>query len=172
MCCNSHVHKLWSFVFLLGRFYLNLSTWAHKNYLVVAFNSTLRCTDNIVFINNTQCNSSRFDRSKGTQYQRHLMVFHICFMFELYYKQDHFSLYSTNSSLLCPCSNIPLSSACGVYVSQLIQCARGYSAYDQFLKDASYLWIVVSTVLFKVSILHRYMHLKVTSSAVVFPILT
>lgn len=41
-----------------------------------------------------------------------------------------------------------------------------------FLKDASYWWIVFSIVLFKVSILHRYMHLKVTSSAVVFPILT
>jgi hypothetical protein len=50
---------------------------------------------------------------------------------QLYDKQDDFSFTIVNFPYIC--SNIPLSPAYGVYISQLIQYARACSTYDQFL---------------------------------------
>ena len=50
----------------------------------------------------------------------------------LYYKRDDFDFAIVNFPFLC--SNVPLSPAYGVYVSQLIRYARTCHAYDDFLK--------------------------------------
>jgi hypothetical protein len=50
---------------------------------------------------------------------------------QLYDKRDDF--YFSTVNLPCLFSNIPASSAYGVYVSQLICYAKACSAYDQFL---------------------------------------
>ena len=50
---------------------------------------------------------------------------------QLYDKRDDFSFTIVNFPYIC--SNIPLSPACGVYISQLIRYARACSTYDQFL---------------------------------------
>ena len=49
---------------------------------------------------------------------------------QLYDKRDDFNFSIVNFPYLC--SNIPLSPAYGVYVSQLIRYARACSAYEQF----------------------------------------
>ena len=50
----------------------------------------------------------------------------------LYDKRDEFDFAIVNIPFLS--SNVPLSPAYGVYVSQLIQYARACYAYDDFLK--------------------------------------
>ena len=50
---------------------------------------------------------------------------------QLYDKRDDFSFTIVNFPYIC--SNIPLSPAYGVYISQLIRYARACSTYDQFL---------------------------------------
>ena len=50
----------------------------------------------------------------------------------LYDKRDDFDFAIVNFPFLC--SNVPLSPAYGVYVSQLIRYARECHAYDDFLK--------------------------------------
>ena len=50
----------------------------------------------------------------------------------LYDKRDDFNFAIINFPYLC--SNIPLSPAYGVYISQLIRYARACHAYDNFLK--------------------------------------
>jgi hypothetical protein len=55
----------------------------------------------------------------------------------LYYKRDDFDFAIVNYPFLC--SNIPLSSAYGVYVSQLIQYTRACFAYEDFPKRGTLL---------------------------------
>jgi hypothetical protein len=50
----------------------------------------------------------------------------------LYDKRDDFDFSIVNFPFIC--SNIPLSSAYGVYISQLIRYARACFAYDDFSK--------------------------------------
>jgi hypothetical protein len=50
---------------------------------------------------------------------------------QLYDKRDDFNFSIVNIPFLC--SNIPISPAYGVYISQLIRYARACSTYDQFL---------------------------------------
>jgi hypothetical protein len=54
---------------------------------------------------------------------------------QLYDKGDDFNFSIVNFLYLC--SNIPASLAYGVYISQLIRCARPCSKYDQFLARGS-----------------------------------
>jgi hypothetical protein len=49
---------------------------------------------------------------------------------QLYDKRDDFNFAIV--SFPYTCSNIPLSPACGIYISQLIRYARACSTYDQF----------------------------------------
>ena len=49
----------------------------------------------------------------------------------MYEKRDNFNFAIINFPYTC--SNIPLSPAYGVYISQLIRYARACSTYDQFL---------------------------------------
>jgi hypothetical protein len=75
-------------------------------------------------------------------------VFYICFVLlkldtngkittQLYDKRDDFNFSIVNFPYLC--SNIPVSHAYGVYISQLIRYARACSTYDQFLVRGSLL---------------------------------
>jgi hypothetical protein len=52
----------------------------------------------------------------------------------LYDKHDDFDFAIVNFPFLCTCSNIPLSPAYGVYISQLIRYARACFAYEYFSK--------------------------------------
>jgi hypothetical protein len=52
---------------------------------------------------------------------------------DIYYKRDDFSF------TIIICSNIPLSTAYGVYISQLIPYARACSTYDQFFSRSKLL---------------------------------
>jgi hypothetical protein len=55
----------------------------------------------------------------------------------LYDKRDDFDFAIVNFPFLC--SNIPLSPACGVYISQLIRYARAYFEYEDFSKRSKLL---------------------------------
>jgi hypothetical protein len=55
---------------------------------------------------------------------------------QLYDKRDDFNFSIVNFPYLC--SNIPISSAIGVYISQLIRYARACSTYDHFLFESDY----------------------------------
>jgi hypothetical protein len=56
---------------------------------------------------------------------------------QLYDKQGYFNFVIVLFPFLC--SNIPISPAYGVYISQLIRYARASSTYDQFLNRGSML---------------------------------
>jgi hypothetical protein len=57
----------------------------------------------------------------------------------LYDKRDYFDFAIVNFPFQC--SNMPLSPAYGVYVSQLIRYARACYAYEDFSNEADYLQI-------------------------------
>jgi hypothetical protein len=95
----------------------------------------------VIMINSTYM-SIRYIQIAGNR--RHHRMFHICFVFpytgiieiahkwkltsQLYDKHDDFNFSIVN----CPhlCSNIPISSACGIL--QLIQYARSCTTYNHF----------------------------------------
>jgi hypothetical protein len=56
---------------------------------------------------------------------------------QLYNKQNDLNFSIVNFPYLC--SNIPASPAYGVYISQLVRCARPYSIYDQLLVQSNLL---------------------------------
>jgi hypothetical protein len=113
--------------------------------LAVAFKSTFRYIDDVLSINNDQFHSyvdsiypnelaikdttesstsaSCLDVSLNIDADGKLTT-------QLYDKRDDFSFTIVNFPNTC--SNIPLSPADGVYISQLIRCARACSTYDQF----------------------------------------
>ena len=62
----------------------------------------------------------------------HIWIFYLRLTTTLYDKRDDFDFAIVNFRLLC--SNVPLSPAYGVYVSQLIRYARACHAYEDFLK--------------------------------------
>jgi hypothetical protein len=111
----------------------------------VAFESTFRYINDVLSINNNQFHTYIYVDSIYPNYWKR--VLHICFVFknttnillkldtkgilktQFYHKRDDFSFSNVNCPYLC--SNISISPAYGVYVSQLIRCAIACSTYDQ-----------------------------------------
>jgi hypothetical protein len=111
----------------------------------VAFNSTFRYIDDVLSIN-----SGRFHSCVDSIYTSKLEIKEITesstsasyldvllnidaggkLTTQLYDKRDDFNFVIVNFPDTC--SNIPLSPAYGVYISQLIRYARACSTYDQF----------------------------------------
>ena len=114
--------------------------------LAVAFNSTFRYIDDVLSINNDQFNSyvdsiypSELEIKDTTESSTSASYLDVLLNIDadgklttqLYDKRDDFSFTIVNFPYIC--SNIPLSPAYGVYISQLIRYARACSTYDQFL---------------------------------------
>jgi hypothetical protein len=118
----------------------------------MAFNSTFRYFDDVLSINKDQFHSyvdsiypseleikDTTESSTSTSYLDVLLNIDADrkLTTELYYKRDDFSFTIVNLPYTdCMCSNIPLSPAYGVYISQLIRYARAYSTYDQFFSQS------------------------------------
>jgi hypothetical protein len=135
--------------------------------LAVAFNSTFKYIDNVLSINNDQFHSyvdsiylSELEIKDTTESSTSASYLENVdaggkLTTQLYDKRDHFSLTIVNFPYTCICSNIPLSPAYGVYISQLIRNARVCSIYDQFFSRGRLLTVDVtgiSIVLFEVSV--------------------
>jgi hypothetical protein len=116
--------------------------------LTVTFNSTFRYINDVLSINNNQFHlyvDSTLYIPQGTWNKRHHRIIYLCFIrgrfvnieavrkltIQLYDKLDDFNFAIVNFPYIC--SNIPLSPAYGVYISQLIRYARACSTYDQCL---------------------------------------
>jgi hypothetical protein len=112
--------------------------------LAVAFNSTFRYIDDVLSINNDQIHSyidsiypSGLEIKDTTESSTSASYLNVLLNIDadgkqttqLYDKRDDFSFTIVNF----PCSNIPLSPAHGIYVSQLIRYAKACSTHDQFL---------------------------------------
>jgi hypothetical protein len=69
-----------------------------------------------------------FDRRKYSTY----FTIDLSKITKIYDKRDDFNIKIINFPNMC--SNIPVSPAYGVYISQLIRCARASSNYSDFLK--------------------------------------
>ena len=117
-----------------------------KRHLAKSFNFTYRYIDDVLSLNNPlfidyindiypaeleikdttegHSHSSYLDLSLSFSQTNHLQV-------KLYDKRDDFNFHIVNFPFLC--SNIPLSPAYGVYISQIIRYARACSFYDDFL---------------------------------------
>jgi hypothetical protein len=117
-----------------------------KKPLAVAFNSTFRYIDDVLSINNDQFHSyvdyiypSELEIKDITESSSSASYLDVLLNIDavgklttqLYDKRDDFSFTIVNFPYIC--SNIPLSSAYGVYISQLIRYTRACSTYDQFL---------------------------------------
>ena len=117
-----------------------------KKSLAVTFNSTFRYIDDVLSINNDSFHSyvdliypceleikDTTESSTSASYLDILLKVDINgkLTTQLYDKRDDFSFSIVNFPHLC--SNIPLSPAYGVYISQLIRYARACSGYSQFL---------------------------------------
>ena len=117
-----------------------------KKSLAVAFNLTFRYIDDVLSINNNQFHSyvdliypSELEIKDTTESSTSASYLDILIKIDadgklttqLYDKRDDFTFFIVNFPYLC--SNIPLSPAYGVYISQLIRYARACSPYDQFL---------------------------------------
>jgi hypothetical protein len=115
-----------------------------KKILAVAFSSTFRCIDDVLFINNDQFHtyvdsiySNELEIKDTTEcctsasYLDILLKLDNNSKLQLYDKRDDFNFPIVNFTFLC--SNIPISPAYGVYISQLIHCARACSTYDHFV---------------------------------------
>jgi hypothetical protein len=113
--------------------------------LAVAFNSTFKYIDDVLSINNDQFHSyvdsiipseleikDTTESSSSASYLDALLNIDADgkLTTQLYDKRDDFSFTIVNFPYIC--SNIPLSPAYGVYISQLIRYARASSTYDQF----------------------------------------
>jgi hypothetical protein len=68
---------------------------------------------------------------------------------QLYGKRDDFNFSIVNFP--CLCSNIPASTAYGIYISQLIRYARACSTYDQFLVRGNLLTVKLMSQGFQLS---------------------
>ena len=121
--------------------------WHKKIHEVKAFNFTYRYIDDVLSIN-----KYRFAEFLPLIYPPELEVKEITdtassasfldlyLIFDdsgqlstkIYDKRDDFNLKILNFPNMC--SNIPVSPACGVYISQLIRYARASSNYSDFLK--------------------------------------
>jgi hypothetical protein len=112
----------------------------------VAFNYTYWYIDDILSINNNQFHKYVFsiypheletkdttDCSTSAYYLYILLKMYTNgkITTQLHDKRDDFHFSIVNFSYLC--SNIPISPADGVYISQLLMYARACSTYDQFL---------------------------------------
>jgi len=117
-----------------------------KKYLAVAFNSTFRYIDYVLSINNNHFHSyvdliypSELEIKDTTESSTSASYLDILLKIDadgklttqLYDKRDDFNFSIVNFPHLY--SNIPLSPAYGVYISQLIRYARACSSYSQFL---------------------------------------
>jgi hypothetical protein len=112
----------------------------------VAFNSTFRCIDDVLSINNEQFHSYvdsiypiELEIKDTTESSTSASYFDVLLNIDvggklttqLYDKLDDFDFAIINFPYTC--SIIPLSPAYGVYVSQLIRYARACSTYDHFV---------------------------------------
>jgi hypothetical protein len=108
--------------------------------LAVSFNHTFRCIDDVLFINNNNFHNyvhliypdehkikDTTESDKSASYLDNLLNIDSNgrLTTSLYDKRDYFDF-----PFLC--SNIPLSPAYGVYVSELIRYARACFAYEDF----------------------------------------
>jgi hypothetical protein len=125
----------------------NLIYILHENKpLAVAFNLTFRYIDDVLSINNDQFHSyvdfiypSELEIKDTTESSTSASYLDVLLNIDadgklttqLYDKRDDFSFTIVNFPYIC--SNIPLSPAYEVYISQLIRYARACSTYDQFL---------------------------------------
>jgi hypothetical protein len=113
--------------------------------LALAFNSTFRYIDDVLSINNDQFHSyvdfiypSKLEIKDTTESSTSASYLDLLLNIDadgklttqLYDKRGDFSFTIVNFPYIC--SNIPLSPAYGVYISQMIQYARACSTYDQF----------------------------------------
>jgi hypothetical protein len=116
------------------------------NLLLWPLNSTFRYIDDVLSINNDQFHSyvdsiypSELEIKDTRESSTSASYLDILLSIDadgkltthLYDKRDDFSFTIVNFPYIC--SNIPLSPAYGIYISQLIRYARAYSTYDQFL---------------------------------------
>jgi hypothetical protein len=125
-----------------------------KTYFAVAYNSTFRYIDDVLYLNNNQFDTyvdSIYRNEleiKTTQSAPHLLrIYYLDILLkldtngklttQLDYKRNDFSFSIVNFPYLC--SNIPILLAHGVYISQLIRYARACSTYNQFLIQGSLL---------------------------------
>ena len=114
--------------------------------LAVAFNSTFRYINDVLSINNYQFHfyvdsiyPSELEIKDTTESATFASYLDILLKIDtdgklrtqLYDKRDDFDFSIVNFPYLC--SNIPVSPAYGVYISQLIRYARACSAYGQFV---------------------------------------
>jgi hypothetical protein len=115
----------------------------------VAFNSTFRYIDDVLSINNDQFHSyvdsihpSELEIKDTTESSTSASYLDVLFhldvggklttqLYDKYDKREYFDFAIANFPYTC--SNIPLSPAYGVYISQLIRYARASFTYDQFL---------------------------------------
>jgi hypothetical protein len=119
-----------------------------KKYLAVAFNSTFRYVDDVLSINNNQFQTYMYiyliypneleikDNTEGSSSASYLDI-----LLKLntngkittqFYDKRMISI-SPSSTFLFLCSNISISLAFGVYISQLIRYGRVCLTYGQFL---------------------------------------
>ena len=116
-----------------------------KKSLAVAFNSTFRYID-VLSIHNNEFHSyvdsiypSELELKDTTESSTSASYLDVLLEMnsdgklttQLYDKRDDFNFAIVNFPYLC--SNIPVSPAYGVYISQLIRYARACSEYDQFI---------------------------------------
>ena len=114
--------------------------------LAVAFNSTFRYIDDVLSINNDRFHSyvdsiypSELEIKDTTESSTSASYLDVLLNIDsggklttqLYDKRDDFNFAIVNFPYTC--SNIPLSPAYGVYISQLIRYARACSTYERFL---------------------------------------
>ena len=115
--------------------------------LAVSFNLTYRYIDDVLSINNHNFHNyvhliypNELERKDTTESDRSASYLDILLNIDsngrltttLYDKRDDFNFAIVNFPFLC--SNIPLSPAYGVYISQLIRYARACYAYEDFLR--------------------------------------
>jgi hypothetical protein len=115
--------------------------------LAMSFNHTFRYIDDVLSINNHIFHNyvhliypaeleikDTIESDKSASYLDILLNidFNGRLTTSLYDKRDDFDFAIVNFPFLC--SNIPLSPACGVYISQLIRYARACFAYEDFSK--------------------------------------
>jgi hypothetical protein len=112
--------------------------------LAVAFNSTFRYSYDLLSINNDQFHScvnsiypSELEIKDTTESSTSGSYIDAGgkLTTQLYDKRDDFSFTIVNVPYIC--SNIPLSTVHGVYISQLFRYARACSTYNQFLSRGS-----------------------------------
>jgi hypothetical protein len=119
---------------------------AKNKSLAVAFNSTFRYIDDVLFINNNNFHSyvdsiypNELEIKDTTECSTSASYLDVLLKLDtngksttkLYDKRDDFNFSIVNFPHLC--SNIPASPAYGVCISQLIRHAKACSTYDQFL---------------------------------------